>query len=84
MIFVSSRTSSRRSNAIWTPRSKRRSKKDRRTSSCKNYSSIAARNSITVGPKIDGDDGVASHDEVDEVATQLLKNQIAVLLKKGN
>lgn len=32
----------------------------------------------------DGDDGVASHDEVDEVATQLLKNQIAVLLKKGN
>jgi transcriptional regulator with XRE-family HTH domain len=31
-----------------------------------------------------GDEYETSHDEVDEVATQLLKNQIEVLLKKGN
>jgi transcriptional regulator with XRE-family HTH domain len=31
-----------------------------------------------------GDEYERSHDDIDEVATQLLKNQIAVLLKKGN
>ena len=31
-----------------------------------------------------GDEYEESHDQVDEVATQLLKNQIAVFLKKGN
>jgi hypothetical protein len=31
-----------------------------------------------------GDEDERSHDDIDEVSTQLLKNQIAVLKKGGN